>query len=353
MMIKTTTHYAIALLFLCLSAPSFCAEKRRKLDEGDVGDFVVACERDNLQKAQALLQKNPGLVTARSDVSRASLLFDARSASMARLLLESKADINDRTPLGGTMLHRASSREDLELISLLIAYKASVNTVTTLGETPLHKATGLWHNTKWKGHVPTARLLIAHKAALDAKGTPEEHTALHSAVLRNDEPMVALLLRANADMTISNKEGRAPLWELFKSREQRPNAIITQLFIAAGYNPVPFGVDMVSCVLSNHDMCNRWSDDSKTVCMSEKAALYYKARADVEQLVAVHISGVHKELDAVLPQSIRALQSTIVSYYPTRDFVFAGLANEVLNKDEQVRKRREEMRKKRQELNKK
>src|SRR5258708_6634168 len=77
------------------------------------------------------------LLAAGSDVADAAKRGDKAAV---RTLLAQKADVNAKQPDGGTALHWAVYREDVELATMLLRAGANANAVNLTGATPLSLA---------------------------------------------------------------------------------------------------------------------------------------------------------------------------------------------------------------------
>jgi ankyrin repeat protein len=106
-------------------------------------------------------------------------------ADIAKLLLDSGADVNVRLPTGGTALHMASD-QPAEVAELLLSRGAEVDATNDWGRTPLHAAVD-------HGNLDVATLLLAHGADPNAK----DHrgvTPVHEAASDSHMKLARLLL---------------------------------------------------------------------------------------------------------------------------------------------------------------
>jgi ankyrin repeat protein len=106
--------------------------------------------------------------------------------------------------------------ESEPIVKMLLARGADVNATNRDGFTPLHLAT----------HVGVAKVLLEHKADVNAKAIPvdgkgkplnlegeaaTEYTPLHLAILRDEQPMVKLLLAHKDAVNVKDWTGKTPL----------------------------------------------------------------------------------------------------------------------------------------------
>ncbi|KAJ9658996.1 hypothetical protein H2198_003425 [Neophaeococcomyces mojaviensis] len=112
--------------------------------------------------------------------------------------LVDKRDSQGQRPLG-----YAASQGHEELVRLLLAHKADINAKSEDGWTALHEAA-------LRGHEAVVRLLLAHKADVNAKAK-HGGTALHGAALGGHEAVVRLLLAHKAGVNAKAKHGGTAL----------------------------------------------------------------------------------------------------------------------------------------------
>lgn len=116
-----------------------------------------------------------------------------KNFSKVKKLLEGKNDDIDvdqpDAPYHFAPLHLASSSENSEIVSLLLFHRANVNVKSLLYETPLHKAAS----------SEIAQLLIEHGAKINALDM-NKYTPLHQASCRENSGIVSLLLERKANV---------------------------------------------------------------------------------------------------------------------------------------------------------
>lgn len=83
---------------------------------------------------------------------------------MAKLLIESNAEINIADNRGATPLHRAASKGNLEIVKLLMTFKQDlkIDAMDSYGNTPLHLACE-------EDRQDEALILVRHGARLDVR----------------------------------------------------------------------------------------------------------------------------------------------------------------------------------------
>src|ERR1035437_7523263 len=167
-------------------------------------DIFDAVRAGDVEKVKTLLQADPKLATARTEDGSTALhlaALDGHSA-IARLLLDSKAQVNARGLREETPLHMAMYDGHREVVEVLLAGQADVNAQNTAGETPLHVAAR-------KGHRGLVALLLEHHAEVNAKDR-QDATPLHATAAEGHKEVAELLLSGNADLSARDKSGRTP-----------------------------------------------------------------------------------------------------------------------------------------------
>lgn len=137
-----------------------------------------------------VLYKNGQPAIMRAVVDGAWGVFDVLAA-------DPRTDLNAVNPANETALMYLAVAGETERARKLIGHGAQVN---RLGWTPLHYAAS-------KGHIDTAKLLLANKAMVNAP-SPEGTTPIMMAALSGKREMVQLLLDAGADITTRNLKGQ-------------------------------------------------------------------------------------------------------------------------------------------------
>jgi ankyrin repeat protein len=164
----------------------------------------------------------PSAVT-KSPVADAAMNGDAAAV---RKLLAQKADVNAPQVDGGTALHWAVYRDDLELADILLRAKASVKAANRVGMTPLAMA------ALYGRPAMIDRLL---KAGADAKElTANGETTVMFAARNGNPAAVKLLIEAGADVNAREKlRGTTAL--MWAAEQRHPEAV--KVLLTAGADP--------------------------------------------------------------------------------------------------------------------
>ncbi|GFY63345.1 rabankyrin-5 [Trichonephila inaurata madagascariensis] len=145
------------------------------------------------------------------------LALSTGQESIAKTLVNHKANVNQTDTRGWTLLHRAVNREDEFSALFLIENKALVN-VTTPSEkaTPLHLVSSF--NPKNSSSSVTEGMARVASKLLEYGADPNlqdinGNTCLHRSILGQNAPIFELLLRhEHLDLEIKNAEGQTVLW---------------------------------------------------------------------------------------------------------------------------------------------
>ncbi|MEI2724866.1 MAG: ankyrin repeat domain-containing protein [Verrucomicrobiota bacterium] len=195
-------------------------------------------EEKEIRRIQAMIKNSPDLINAPSSSGSTPLHTAASQGQLtvARFLLDNKANVNARnnnreTPLtlaalqghkamvelllsrgadvnapgGGsyTALHYAASRGFNALVETLMAKQAVIDARNNGGETPLHLAAAV-------GHVAIAEALLNRRADANAL-TKNEQTPLFNAATAGHSAMIKVLLAAKAKVDAVDNNGRTAL----------------------------------------------------------------------------------------------------------------------------------------------
>ena len=119
----------------------------------------------------------------------------AANVNVARLLIANGADVNAADLYNNRPLHYACATD---IVRELINNQADVNTMNDMGETPLH----------WACNGETAQLLIDNGADVHVNGEDRYYAGepIHSAVHKNRQDVVDVLLRNGADINALNTQ---------------------------------------------------------------------------------------------------------------------------------------------------
>ena len=168
-----------------------------------------------------------------------------QKVEIVQLLLENQADPNAiLRGIRATLLHLASSLQNVRIVGLLLQYGADIEARDAFGETPLYWGLGnfrLEHklNTSrfllengadsntvrddgrsilrhacFAGRVDAVRLLLNHGAAVNARDAHHGKTALHQTAVCPIGPnanVLEVLLERGANPKISDNDGMLPL----------------------------------------------------------------------------------------------------------------------------------------------
>ena len=116
---------------------------------------------------------------------------------VAKLLLESNADVNLQIIDGGTALNAAAINGHADIVKLLLKSKVDMNAQDNEGATALHMASQ-------KGYPEIVKLLLINNAKVNVQRN-DGTTALMLATWREDIEIVKLLVKGKADVNLKEK----------------------------------------------------------------------------------------------------------------------------------------------------
>jgi len=193
-------------------------------------------EAKSVEEAKALLEKGAEVnVRDRYDRTPLHLAVYLGKKELAELLIHNRADLNAKDKDGKTPLHYAVDKNNKELTELLLDMGAHINVKNNNSFTPLHAATlslakkeivellinrGADMNVQDKfGNTPlhtaifwtkeVAQLLIDKRANVNIQNK-KGNTPIHDAAKMNQWDITKMLIKAGADLSITNNLGRNP-----------------------------------------------------------------------------------------------------------------------------------------------
>jgi ankyrin repeat protein len=169
--------------------------------------LIQAVKNDNLSDVSTALADGASVNTAVYDVNyqRTALMIASEKGyeDIVKMLLDKKADVNQRGDEGQTALMIASGNGHIEIVNLLLNKKVDVNQKGSYGQTALMIASE-------KGHEDVVRLLIDKGADLDLKEIGGK-TALIAASHEGHTDIVKFLIDKGADVNAKDQHGGTAL----------------------------------------------------------------------------------------------------------------------------------------------
>jgi ankyrin repeat protein len=175
-------------------------------DDGDWTPLHSAANQGHRDVAEILLAHGAD-VNARAHISPKPRLVAVPMSDEVKSELQAEAQADAKAQeerLGERPLHLAAEKGHNDVVKLLLEHKAEVDAKTESGETPLYLAAE-------KGHKDVAELLLSHGADVNAKDKNFGRTPLHEAAVFGHKDVVELLLAHGADINAKNKNGETPL----------------------------------------------------------------------------------------------------------------------------------------------
>lgn len=175
-----------------------------RVQAGAIHDAITAGDRANVE---ALLRQDPSLARAPSESPTRDLPLHtaayAGQVEIAKLLLDSGAEIEGVDSDGSTALHCAAVSRLPEMVRLLLSRGADVNRRDKNGAYSLSFAASA-------GDSACVRLILDAGADLNLN-TPQGLTMLHYACLRGLWWLADPIIAAGGDINRGDREGRTPL----------------------------------------------------------------------------------------------------------------------------------------------
>jgi uncharacterized protein len=153
-------------------------------------NIFEAAATGRIARVKELLAKDPGLIHAYSADGWTALHLNFNNLEMAKLLIDSGADINlnSKNQLNATPLQGAAANNWIDLAKLYISRGANVNCRSEEGGSPLHEAAA-------NGFLTFAELLVDNGADVNQRNDKGE-TPLTMA-LKYKKPKLEKLLRGH------------------------------------------------------------------------------------------------------------------------------------------------------------
>jgi ankyrin repeat protein len=217
--------------------------------------------------ALAVLCAVVAVAATKSPVADAAMTGDTAAV---RKLLAQKADVNAPQMDGGTALHWAVYRDDLELADLLLRANANVKAPNRVGTTPLAMA------ALYGRPAMIDRLL---KAGADARElSPNGETTVMFAARNGNPAAVKLLIEAGADVNAREKlRGTTAL--MWAAEQRHPEAV--KVLLASGANPA---IKSAGAGLPRNYLANRVNTRTVDLAQARRKRAAEAARTYEEQL---------------------------------------------------------------------
>lgn len=162
--------------------------------------LMTASGRGNVKVVNYLLSQ--GADPNAADKAGFTALYSAAGsdygASSAEALLNKGANPNAKTIHGLTALHQAASQGAIETMKVLIAHKADVDARDNEGYSPMYGAINLGGYRK--GGMEVIEVLLKNGANVNSKNNRGYGMPLHAAINRNDFELVRLLLSYGSEI---------------------------------------------------------------------------------------------------------------------------------------------------------
>jgi ankyrin repeat protein len=208
---------AMAMVLMAILAMTFLAAASQELEEMNIKlngaiTFGKLDEAKRLVKAGVDVNKKFDIGENRGFTPLILAAFFGE-AEIAKVLIDAGADINEKTSAGLTILHcvAMSPAGNKAVAELLIAKGLDVNAKYTTkrstesqGGTPLHAAVA-------KDNIEVAEVLIKNGAELNAKLSNDHHTPLHLVARYGHKAAAGLLIAKGADVNAKGTRGETPL----------------------------------------------------------------------------------------------------------------------------------------------
>jgi len=182
------------------------------LSKGAAKNIFFLIASGELDEVKRALVNSPELANAADEFGHTVLHYACHQLEMARLLIESGADVKGRDPRKNTPLHEvANGSRGRSLILLLVKQRADVNARNWRRVTPLHNACR-------RGSLTNTRALLSRGAEIDALDTNRESPIFRCVGDRREDfpdrdmlAVVRFLVAQGADVTLENRKGNTCL----------------------------------------------------------------------------------------------------------------------------------------------
>ena len=239
-----------------------------------------------MQTVRALLNDTPKLAQLTDNRGYTPLHYAALFGrpAMVRMLCRANAKIDAQDHSGNTPLHYSTA----EMVEALLVANANIETGNLKGSTALHLAAQM-------GPVEKVRILLEANANVRAQNK-SRNTPLHYAGWAGHCEIVKLLLHRGADIDSRNKSGLTPLsFSVSKGCWRQSNEIVSLLLRANANIQIP---DRDGNTASHHAA---WNQDSKTIKLLLKAGGDIKSKNSKGLTVwnIAHRPGRHEIKEAI------------------------------------------------------
>ena len=162
--------------------------------------------------------------------------YSDASKEMIQLLLQHGADLEAQDKEGQRPLHVATRYAPLEVVQwLVMEAKADTTAITKNGSTILHFSIFREQTLRWLLEIAAAKQFIPHVNATDKDG----ETALHRACRYGSLEVVQYLVaRANADLTMVNREGNNALFHSIQRERIDTVKWLFSMYAERGMDPI-------------------------------------------------------------------------------------------------------------------
>ena len=207
---------------------------------------ITAFCMDQYKVPSEFPSKSPSIRMTKTDMLRLNVGF-RMSGDIAKLLIDSGADVNCKDNGGFTPLHLAAIEGRLDMVRLLIASGADINAKDYWGNTALHHTASASQHffDRFYDNLGVAKFIIVNGADINARDK-NGFTPLHKAALYGIRGIAEVLITNGADVNASDNNGFTPLhavarsdFRTFSTRSDRKtweqsHKYIAELLIAKG-----------------------------------------------------------------------------------------------------------------------